>query len=38
MNGGSGRCLADPGNSAATGTTLIQDDCYREPGEIWVIS
>ncbi len=38
INANSGRCLAIPGNSAAAGTGLIQDDCYSEPGEIWVIS
>ncbi len=38
INANSGRCLAIPGNSPATGTSLIQDDCYSEPGEIWVIS
>ncbi len=38
INVNSGRCLADPGNSLASGTKLIQDDCYSEPGEIWVIS
>jgi Ricin-type beta-trefoil lectin domain len=38
VNAHSGRCLAIPGNSRAAGTILIQDDCYSEPGEIWVIS
>jgi hypothetical protein len=38
INASSGRCLADPGNSRAGGTRLIQDDCYSLPGEIWVIS
>ncbi len=38
INASSGRCLADPGNSLATGTKLIQDDCFSQPGEIWVIS
>jgi Ricin-type beta-trefoil lectin domain len=38
VNANSGRCLAIPGNSPAAGTRLIQDDCYSEPGEIWVIS
>jgi hypothetical protein len=38
VNVNSGRCLAIPGNSKTAGTKLIQDDCYSEPGEIWVIS
>jgi Ricin-type beta-trefoil lectin domain len=38
VNENSGRCLADPGNVRAAGTKLIQDDCYSEPGEIWVVS
>jgi Ricin-type beta-trefoil lectin domain len=38
INANSGRCLAIPGNSRAPGTELVQDDCYSEPGEIWVIS
>jgi hypothetical protein len=38
INANSGRCLAVPGNSRTAGTKLIQDDCYSEPGEIWVIS
>ena len=38
INANSGRCLAIPANSRAAGTTLIQDDCYSEPGEIWVLS
>jgi hypothetical protein len=38
INASSGRCLADPDNSRTAGTKLIQDDCYSEPGEIWVIS
>jgi hypothetical protein len=38
INGNSGRCLADPGNSTKSGTKLVQEDCYSQPGEIWVIS
>jgi len=38
MSAHSGLCLADPGNSKASGTHLEQDDCYRQPGEIWVIT
>jgi hypothetical protein len=38
LNGNSGRCLADPANRAASGTKLVQEDCYGEPGEIWTIS
>jgi hypothetical protein len=38
MNARSGRCLADPANSRTAGAKLTQDDCYSEPGEIWVIS
>lgn len=38
MNAHSGLCLADPGSSKASGTRLVQDDCYEQPGEIWVIS
>jgi hypothetical protein len=38
LNGASGRCLADPASKAASGTGLVQEDCYGEPGEIWAIS
>jgi Ricin-type beta-trefoil lectin domain/Putative Ig domain len=38
MDAHSGLCLADPGNSKVSGTKLVQNDCYRQPGEIWVIS
>jgi hypothetical protein len=38
LNGRSGRCLADPGNSLAAGTKLVQEDCYGQRGEIWAIS
>jgi Ricin-type beta-trefoil lectin domain len=38
MNANSGRCLADPNNSARSGTDLVQDDCYSLPGEIWTVS
>jgi Ricin-type beta-trefoil lectin domain/Subtilase family/Putative Ig domain len=37
LNGKSGRCLADPGNSAS-GTALVQEDCYGEAGEVWAVS
>ena len=38
LNGGSGRCLADPGNTRAAGARLIQEDCYGQPGELWGVS
>jgi hypothetical protein len=38
MNAHSGLCLADPGDSKVSGTRLVQNDCYRQPWEIWVIS
>ena len=38
LNGGSGRCLADPGNTRAAGTRLVQEDCYGQPGELWAVS
>jgi hypothetical protein len=38
MSAHSGLCLADPANSKASGTRLVQEDCYRQPGEIWVIT
>jgi hypothetical protein len=38
LNAYSGLCLADPGNAAAVGTALIQQGCYLEPGELWLIS
>ncbi len=38
MNAHSGLCLADPADSKASGAKLIQNDCYSQPGEIWVIS
>jgi hypothetical protein len=38
LNGNSGRCLADPGNAAASGTGLVQEDCYGQPGELWSVS
>jgi hypothetical protein len=37
-NVGSGRCLADPGNSTTNGTQLVQEDCYGVPGEVWAIT
>jgi hypothetical protein len=33
----SGRCLADQGSKAASGTRLVQEDCYGQPGEIWSV-
>jgi Ricin-type beta-trefoil lectin domain/Putative Ig domain len=38
MNAHSGLCLADPDNSKVSGAKLVQNDCYSQPGEIWVIS
>jgi Ricin-type beta-trefoil lectin domain len=38
MNANSGRCLADPNNSARSGTALVQEDCYSLPGEIWTVT
>ncbi len=34
INLGSGKCLADPGNGGP-GTTIVQNDCYGDLGEIW---
>jgi hypothetical protein len=34
INADSGRCLADPGNGGA-GSTVLQEDCYGEAGEVW---
>jgi hypothetical protein len=38
MNANSSRCLDDPGDSAQSGTRLVQDDCYSLPGEVWMVS
>ena len=38
LNGGSGRCLADPGNARMACTRLVQEDCYGQPGELWAVS
>ena len=38
INASSGKCLADPGNVTSGGTTLRQEDCYGEPGEIWAVT
>jgi hypothetical protein len=38
INANSGRCLADPGDSGASGVQLVQEDCYSLPGEIWIVS
>ena len=38
LNAHSARCLADPENAAASGRKLAQEDCYSEPGEIWLVS
>ncbi len=38
VNVNSGRCLADPGDSGTHGTSLVQEDCYGQPGEIWALS
>ena len=38
LNSGSGRCLADLGNSCAADTRMVQEDCYGEPGELWAVS
>ena len=38
LNGGSGRCLADPGNAPSGGAGLVQEDCYGQPGELWAVS
>ncbi|HUN37695.1 MAG TPA: ricin-type beta-trefoil lectin domain protein [Trebonia sp.] len=37
-NPGSGKCLADPGDSTASGTQLTIEDCYGRPGEVWAVS
>jgi hypothetical protein len=34
-NPGSGKCLADPGDSTASGTRVVLEDCYGLPGEVW---
>lgn len=36
INAYTGKCLADPGNDATSGTALTQEDCYGEPGEVWI--
>jgi hypothetical protein len=38
INVNSGRCLYDPGNSAANNTNLIQSDCYGQAGELWAVT
>jgi hypothetical protein len=38
QQGDSGLCLADPGNSKAAGLTLVLNDCYGDPGELWAVS
>jgi Ricin-type beta-trefoil lectin domain len=35
---GSGRCVADPGDSTTNGTGLVQEDCYGRAGEIWAVT
>lgn len=38
INAHSGKCLADPRNSATNGTVLRQEDCYGDAGEIWALT
>jgi len=38
LNANSNKCLAVPGNAAADGTQLVQEDCYGNAGEIWALS
>jgi Ricin-type beta-trefoil lectin domain len=38
INQGTGLCLDDPGNSTASGTKVLLEDCYGQPGEIWAVN
>ena len=38
FNLNSGRCAADPGDSTANNTGLVQEDCYGRAGEIWAVT
>jgi hypothetical protein len=38
INQGTGLCLDDPGNSISSGTGVLLEDCYGQPGEIWAVS
>ncbi len=37
INDYSGRCLTD-NNGGGSGTALVQEDCYGEPGQIWAVN
>jgi putative Ig domain-containing protein/ricin-type beta-trefoil lectin protein/subtilase family protein len=37
INAFSGKCLDDPGG-AGSGTALVQEDCYGQPGEVWAFN
>jgi ricin-type beta-trefoil lectin protein/subtilase family protein len=37
INNYSGKCLDDPAGGGA-GTSLVQEDCYGLPGEIWAVN
>jgi hypothetical protein len=38
QNPRSGKCLADPADSTASGTRAALEDCYGLPGEVWAVS
>jgi Ricin-type beta-trefoil lectin domain/Subtilase family len=38
VNENSGLCLSDPQDATADATSLLQSDCYAEPGQIWAVS
>jgi hypothetical protein len=38
QQGDSGLCLAVPGTSKAASPTLVLNDCYGDPGELWAVS
>jgi hypothetical protein len=38
VNENSGLCLSDPKDARASGTALVQSDCYGRPGQIWAVS
>jgi hypothetical protein len=38
VNENSGLCLSDPKDTRASGTGLVQGDCYGRPGQVWAVS
>ena len=38
INQGTGLCLDDPGNNTTSGTQVLLEDCYGQPGEIWALN